>query len=228
MGGRQSGGRRQSAGLLRPLDLTAWPRRQIYQHFRHNPCTFNVTVAVDVTAFKAGLKEPGLPFVPALIYALCAVVNRLPALRMGLTDDGQPGVWDSVLPLYTVFHSGTETFSALWTELGGDFDEFLKNHRADAQEYGPSSDYLPKAGRPQGALNISVAPWLSFRAFELSIADGADDLLPIFTVGRYEESGGRLRMPVAVRANHAACDGFHVAQFYQELQRELDAFMPPP
>lgn len=49
--------------------------------------------------------------------------------------------------------------------------------------------------------------------------------MPIFTVGRYEESGGRLRMPVAVRANHAA---FHVAQFYQELQRELDAFMPPP
>ncbi len=29
-----------------------------------------------------------------------------------------------------------------------------------------------------------------------------------------------------LRANHAACDGFHVAQFDQELQRELDASMP--
>ncbi|CAM4008801.1 CatA-like O-acetyltransferase [Deinococcus marmoris] len=102
--------------MLRPLDLTVWPRRQIYQHFRQNPCTFNVTVSVDVTAFKSSLKEAGLPFVPALIYCICAVVNRLPALRMGLIEGEQPGVWDSVLPLYTVFHPETETFSALWTK----------------------------------------------------------------------------------------------------------------
>lgn len=212
--------------MLRPLDLTTRPRRQIYQHFRQNPCTFNVTVAV--TAFKSSLKEAGLPFVPALIYTICTVVNRLPALRMGLIDGEQPGVWDSVLPLYTVFHPETETFSALWTELGGDFADFVDNHRADAQNFGSSQDYLPKPNTPPNALNISVAPWLGFSAFELNLQDGADYLLPIFTVGRYEESAGRLLMPVALRANHAACDGFHIAQFYQELQQELDTFAPTP
>lgn len=214
--------------MLRPLDLPAWPRRQIYQHFRQDPCTFNVTVSVDVTAFKSALKEAGLPFVPALIYAICTVVNRMPALRMGLIDGEQPGVWDRVLPLYTVFHPETETFSALWTELGDSFGRFLANYHADAQEYGSNPDYLPKPDAPPNALNISVAPWLGFSAFELNLQDGADYLLPIFTVGRYEESAGRLLIPVALRANHAACDGFHIAQFYQELQRELNAFVPTP
>lgn len=214
--------------MLRPLDLTTWPRRQIYQHFRQYPCGFNVTVPMDVTAFKSSLKQAGLPFVPVLIYVICTVVNRLPALRMGLSDDGQPGVWDSILPLYTVFHPETQTFSALWTRLGGGFDEFLRNYRADARAYGSSPDYRPKPGTPPNVLNISVAPWLGFSAFELNLGEGADYLLPIFTVGRYEESAGRLRMPVAVRANHAACDGFHIAQFYQELQRELNGFMAPP
>ncbi|GGL71823.1 chloramphenicol acetyltransferase CAT [Deinococcus aerolatus] len=212
--------------MLRPLDLTTWPRRQIYQHFRQNPCTFNVTVSVDVTSFRERLKERGWPFVPALIYSICAVVNRLPALRMGLLDGTQPGIWDSVLPLYTVVHPETETFSALWTELGSSLGEFLEHHHADAQHYGPLPDYLPKPGTPPNALNISVTPWLGFSAFELNIQDAADYLLPVVTVGRYERSAGRLRMPVALRANHAACDGIHIAQFYQELQRELDAFMP--
>ncbi|CAM3316496.1 hypothetical protein DESA109040_07895 [Deinococcus saxicola] len=213
--------------MLRPVDLTTWPRRQIYQHFRQNPCTFNVTVSVDVMAFRSRVKELNLPFVPALIYSICTVVNRLPALRMGLIDRGQPGVWDSVLPLYTVFHPETETFSALWTELGSSFDGFLDNHRADAQNFGSSQDYLPRPNTPPNALNISVAPWLGFSAFGLNIHNGADYLLPVFTVGQYQESAGRLLMPVAVRANHAACDGFHIAQFYQELQRELDGFIAP-
>ncbi len=213
--------------MLRPTHLTTWPRRQIYQHFRQNPCTFNVTVAVDVTAFRNRLRELKLPFVPALIYVICAVVNRLPALRMGLTDEDQPGVWDSVLPLYTVFHPETETFSALWTELGSSFGEFLENHRADAQNFSSLPDYLPKPGTPPNTLNISVAPWLGFSAFELNLQYGADYLLPIFTVGQYQDSAGQLLMPVALRANHAACDGFHIAQFYQELQRELDTFMAP-
>ncbi|MDV6375100.1 CatA-like O-acetyltransferase [Deinococcus arenicola] len=212
--------------MLRPLDLTTWPRRQIYQHFRQNPCTFNVTVTVDVTAFKGHLKELNAPFVPALIYAICTVVNRIPALRMGLRDGEQPGIWDRLLPLYTVFYPETETFSALWTELGDSFDGFLENHRADGQEYGSRPDYLPKPDAPPNLINISVAPWLGFSAFELNIQDGADYLLPVFTVGKYAESAGRLLMPVAVRANHAACDGFHIAQFYQELQRELDGFTP--
>ncbi|MFK7604048.1 CatA-like O-acetyltransferase [Deinococcus sp. SM5_A1] len=144
---------------------------------------------------------------------------------MGLIDEDQPGVWDSVLPLYTVFHPKTETFSALWTELGSSFGEFLENHHAEAQSYGSLPDYLPKSGTPPNTLNISVAPWLGFSAFELNLQYGAGYLLPIFTVGQYQDSAGQLLMPVALRANHAACDGFHVAQFYQELQRELDTFM---
>ena len=41
-------------------------------------------------------------------------------------------------------------------------------------------------------------------------------------MGRYEESGGAVRMPVALIA-HAVADGYHAALFFRYLQEEMDA-----
>ena len=137
--------------------------------------------------------------------------------------EGKLGIWKSMVPLHTIFHPTTETFSALWTELGGSFQEFAHHYAADLERYGHSpAEYLPKPNVPANILNISITLWQHFSAFELSIAGEAEYLLPIFTIGQFIEQAGRVTLPLAVHANHAACDGWHIAQFYALLQRELD------
>lgn len=42
--------------------------------------------------------------------------------------------------------------------------------------------------------------------------------------GRYREENGRLVMPVSVRLNHAAADGYLIANVFRLLQREIGAF----
>ncbi len=115
---------------------------------------------------------------------------------MGLSDGARPAAWEAVLPLYTVFHPATETISALGTKLGS-FDEFLEYHRAHNLTSVAQPDYLPTPNAPPDLLNISMALWLGFSAFELNFHDGADQLLPVFMQGSREERAGQLLMPVA-------------------------------
>ena len=194
-----------------------WPRREAYAHYRRNPCSYSVTQRVDVTA----LRRSGQPFAPALIHAVCRTVNRLPALRM-IEQGGVPGYWDEVCPAYTVFHPSTETFSVLWTDYTPDFADFLTQYQADVERYGDDSAFFPKGPAPAHTVNLSIAPWLDFSAFNLDY--GRDYLLPVFTAGRFSEEAGRVTLPLAVQANHAACDGWHVAEFFKVLAEELEFY----
>ena len=51
--------------------------------------------------------------------------------------------------------------------------------------------------------------------------DGTDDSNPRFAWGKYREENGRTMLPMSLFINHALCDGWHVTQFYRNLDREL-------
>ena len=44
----------------------------------------------------------------------------------------------------------------------------------------------------------------------------------MITYGKLTQAGGRETMPLAVNISHAAADGWHTAQFLQDLQALLD------
>lgn len=110
--------------------------------------------------------------------------------------DGAPGTYDQVVPVYTVFHERTETFSTIWTEYDEDPDRFAARYRADAQAYGGNLGFAAKPDCPENAVNVSMLPWSDFTSFQLNLAPG-EYLLPIFTFGRAQREGGRIRMPAS-------------------------------
>ena len=100
------------AAQLRPIRMEDWPRREHYEHFiREVPCGLAITAEVDITPLVSGLG--GRRFYPAFLYLITRTVNAHPEFRMGLTEDGRPGVWDEVVPSHTVFHPEDETFTRL-------------------------------------------------------------------------------------------------------------------
>ena len=66
-----------------------------------------------------------------------------------------------------------------------------------------------------------MVPWTSFEGFHLHLPKGNTYLLPIFTMGRYEERDGKWWLPLAIQVHHAVCDGFHVCRFVGELRALL-------
>ena len=69
---------------------------------------------------------------------------------------------------------------------------------------------------------VSCVPWLYYTQIK-EPAGGADDSNPRFAWGKCREENGRTMLPMSLFINHALCDGWHVAQFYQNLERELAA-----
>ena len=52
------------------------------------------------------------------------------------------------------------------------------------------------------------------------------EMLPIFTMGRYQKEGGKILMPLAAQVHHGVCDGFHLCRFLRELQERIDCLPP--
>lgn len=203
------------------LDLDAWPRREHWQHYRHRvPCSYAMTVELDVTAFVAAVRASGRRSYPAQLWAIATAINEQPAFRMTEVD-GAPAVWPVVHPMFTVLNPERETFAAVWTPYDRDFARFADAAAALLDEHRAATSMFPQGAPPPNVFDVSSIPWTSFTGFTLDIAGGGDHLAPIVTLGRYLEREGRALLPVAVQIHHAAADGLHTARLVERLRALL-------
>lgn len=202
------------------IDRECWARREYFEHyFSEVPCTYSMTVKLDITPIKQRRQK----LYPAMLYYLATVVNRHPEFRTAINENGELGIYRKMTPCYTVFHKDTETFSNLWTDYTPDFDRFCAAYEEDLEQYGAQKGMTAKPHLPSNSFNVSMIPWTSFEGFNLNLQNGYDYLLPIFTMGRYYQENERLILPLAVQVHHAVCDGFHLCRFINELQELINS-----
>ena len=201
-----------------PIDLATWPRREAFERYRDRvPCTYAMTVELDVTAFVAALRASSRKTYPAQIWAIANVVNRHPEFRMTLTEDGAPATWPIVHPAFTVFNPARETFAAVSLPYDADFGRFHDDAVETLAVAAASTTMFPQGGLPANGFDVSSIPWTSFTGFTLQIDGGSNHFAPIFTLGRHLERDGRTLLPLAVQIHHASADGFHTARLVGEL-----------
>lgn len=199
------------------IEQEAWKRKEYFDHyFKHVPCTYSMTVKLDIT----GLKDKKL--YPTLLYGLATIVNRHEEFRTAMNENGQVGVFSEMMPCYTIFHKDSQTFSNLWTAYTADYTEFCARYREDMERYGNIEGMMAKPNPPENTFPVSMIPWTTFEGFNLNLKNGYDYLLPIFTFGKYQQDNGRYYIPLSVQVHHAVCDGFHTSRFINELQELLD------
>ncbi|MFI9595488.1 chloramphenicol acetyltransferase [Nonomuraea sp. NPDC052265] len=201
-----------------PIDLDTWPRRQHFEHYRQVPCTYSITVELDVTAFTAALSRSRRKSYIAQVWALATVVNRHDEFRMCLTASGGPAVRPVAHPAFTVFNPERETFACVWAPYDPGFGAFHDVAAPLLAEHSGATEFFPQGAPPDNTFDVSSLPWASFTGFNLNIGGSWDHLAPIFTLGRYTERDGRVLLPLALQIHHAAADGFHSARLVNELQ----------
>ncbi|WP_093988481.1 type A chloramphenicol O-acetyltransferase [Massiliimalia timonensis] len=210
------------------IDLEQYPRKEHYWHYRQAvPCTYSMTVTLDMTHMLQKIKEKGFPFYPVIIYGISRVVNAHQEFRMALDELGRLGYYDVVHPNYTIFHPKTETFSSLWTPYQENLSAFLRQYQENLVRYGDQPTAFSPMPDIPNQFFISCIPWVSFTEFHLNIQHGYNHFAPIFTIGKYQRSGEKILLPLAVQVHHAACDGFHTARLTNELQAWADYFSLP-
>lgn len=203
------------------LDLTSWPRRAAYAHFRGlaQP-VFSLCTTLDVGALADRVAAcPGAT--PFLVYHHAALVaaNEVAAFRYRLCEQGV---------------REHEAVDASTTVLRGDQSLGFANLRYEPRLADFVAAALPvlaaaklpapglggEDAGPRPLIHMTTLPWLHFSSF--SHARGAADIdVPKLAFGRIETQQGRRLMPVGVEVHHALMDGLHVAQFYAAMQAAL-------
>lgn len=202
------------------LDQSKWVRKEYFEHYFSNiPCTYSMTVKLDITRLKATERK----LYPTMLYYLTTIVNRHSEFRTALNEKGELGVYSVLMPCYTVFHKDTETFSNIWTEYSEDYEDFHAAYEDDMRRYGTNPGMEGKPGTPENTFPVSMIPWTTFEGFNLNLQKGYRYLIPIFTMGKYYEENNRIMLPLAIQVHHAVCDGFHVCRFINELQDLINA-----
>lgn len=203
------------------IDRNNWKREEYFRHYKENiPCTYSISAKLDIS----NIKNRNEKIYPAMLYAISTIVNRYEEFRTALDEDGRVGMFDEMMPCYTVFNKETEMFSNIWTEYRKDYSEFKRLYTEDMENYGNFTSMDAKPGTPINTFPVSMIPWISFEGFNLNLQKGYDYLLPIFTMGKYCIEDGKYIMPISVQVHHAVCDGFHVSRFINELQEFINKF----
>ncbi len=212
--------------LFHPIDLATWPRGQMFWYFSQMaPTGYSLTVELDVTALRRTLKERGLKFYPAYLWLVTKILNADPAFRLAKQGE-QIGTYDTLTPLYAVFHEDDKSFSMMWTEFDPDFSAFYHAFTENQTRYGANHGFLAQPGTPPpaNAYTVSCVPWVSFQHFAVHSYGLKDYFFPSVEAGKFTERNGKCFLPLSLTCHHAATDGYHVAQFLERLQADIDAF----
>ena len=209
-----------------PIDPASWPRVQTYWYFSQMaPTGYSLTVELDVTALRQTLKQRGLKFFPAYLWLVTKNLNEDPAFRLAKQGE-QLGVYDTLTPLYAAFHQDDKTFSMMWTEFDPDFSAFYRAYLENQTRFGANHGILaqPETPPPANAYTVSCVSWVSFRHFSVHSYEKKDYFFPSVEAGKFVFRDGRCFLPLSLTCHHAATDGYHVGQFLERLQADMDGF----
>ena len=202
------------------LDITTWPRREIFQFFRKfDKPYFNVCTRLDMTALRTRLRErPHASVSLAYHYFALRAANEIESFRYRLRD-GQVVVHD-------VIHGGTtimlpnETFTLAYFEYDDDFDKFMTAAEAAVKEV-LSGDGGWRPNARDDMIHFTTLPWLSFTSFSHARNWSSEDSVPKIAFGKFTEENGRTMLPFSVEVHHALMDGLHVGRYVARLQEVL-------
>ncbi len=205
---------------FRAIDRKTWQREACYRQFSETlPCTYGLTVQVEVGRCLQRARELGGGFFPRILFALTQSVHAHEAFCMGYDAGGNLGIFSEIAPSFTLFEAETESFVALSIPPLAEEGAFLQGYAQTLQDHKAG---LPPV-EPEAIFYVSNLPWISFSSFQLDLQKGYASLAPIFTLGKYERQGDNILLPLAIQVHHAVCDGFHVAKFLETLQSNLDS-----
>ncbi len=207
------------------IEISKWKRREYFDHYLNKiPCTYSMTLNLDITTLLEKLKRKEIKLYPVTIYLLSEIVNRHEEFRTALDANGKVGIYDLMHPAYTIFQKDSETFTNIWTEYSSSFTAFYNNYLLDIHKYGSEKCFFAKPNGPPNLFTISSIPWVSFTGFSVNLPHSTNYLFPIFTTGKYFAQNDKISLPISIQIHHAVCDGYHVARLMNELQEAIYRF----
>ena len=205
---------------MKYLDINSWNRKQHFEHFRtlQDP-TFGLVVEVDVTKAYKRSKELKTSFFVYYLHACMKAINMVENLKYRLEDD-KVVIYEVINASATIARLDN-TFGFSYIEFSEDYNQFHHNFQQEKERIVNSTDLFPPK-YSLGCIHCSAIPWISFIGHKEPFSGNKNDSVPQLSFGKVQEKDGKMLMSVAINVNHALVDGYHLGQFFEKFQLELD------
>lgn len=201
---------------MKTIDLETYPRRSHFEFFKSYAYPYvGMTANMDVTNLIKAAKERGGSSFLACLYAAAQAANAVPELRQRIVGDDIVE-FDHCDTAHTVALED-HTFCNCRTDCRRSFDEFLvygKQRQEEAKSY---HGFASTQDDETNLIFASCVPWVAFTQVIQPTPIPAD-CNPRIVFGKFIKEGDRTLMPLAIQANHALVDGYHIGLFYQGFE----------
>lgn len=202
------------------IDESTWERAMHCMVFRNSiEPAFCVTFEADVTEFKNKVKEEGLSFTLAMVYAVCKCANEVEALRYRFLD-GKVVLYERIDTAFTYLNKETELFKV----VNVPFIENLSEYVALATKIAEEQQEYFTGPLGNGVFQCSPMPWVTYTHISHTNSGKKDNATPLFDWGKYYEKDERVLIPISIQAHHSFVDGIHIGQFVDALQKFFDEY----
>lgn len=202
------------------IDESTWERAMHCMVFRNSiEPAFCVTFEADVTEFKKKVKEEGLSFTLAMVYAVCKCANEVEALRYRFLD-GKVVLYERIDTAFTYLNKETGLFKVVNVPFIDNLPEYVALALKTAEE---QQEYFTG---PLGndVFQCSPMPWVTYTHISHTNSGKKDNATPLFDWGKYYEKDERVLIPISIQAYHSFVDGIHIGQFVDALQKFFDEY----
>ena len=203
------------------LDLSGWPRRDAFEHFRRfEQPFFGLCCRLDVAPLKAALAASG--------GASLALAYHFIALR--LANEQAPFRWrleGERVCVHPVVHGSAtvlrddESFGFALLTHERSFSAFSRHGAAAMAAARAGSAPFDARSDDTALIHFTALPWVHFSSFTHARNLGRADSIPKVAFGRIDADGPRQWLPVAVDVHHALMDGLHVGRYLLALEDAL-------
>lgn len=204
------------------LDIENWNRKELFHHFRtlFDP-TFAVVVNVDVTKAYKVAKTTKKSFFVVYLHACLKAINSIENFKYRIEGE-KIVIYDTINASQTIARKDS-TFGFSYIHFSEGFSEFNHNFQQEKERIQNSTNLFPPKYSPN-CIHCSAMPWVSFTSHKEPFSGNKDDSVPQLSFGKIFEENHKKLMPVAINVNHALVDGYHIGQFFEKFQLELDNF----
>lgn len=204
------------------LNIENWNRKPLFDHFiKLQDPTFALVANVEVSKKYELAKKQKQSFFAHYLHACIKALNSIENFRYRIEDDK--------IAIYDVIDAGTtmpkldNTFRFSQIQFSENFDTFYQNYLSE-QERVLKSDVLYPPNYSVNCIHSSAIPWVHFTSHKEPVSGEKNIGIPQLSFGRLKKENNQMLMPVAINVNHALVDGYHVGQFFEKFQQELDKF----
>ena len=207
--------------MPRYLDLETWPRRDLFEFYRHfDKPYFNVCTRLQVTNLLNALSSrKDVSVSLAYHYFALRTANELEPFRYRLRD-GKVVVLD-------VVHGGTtillpdESFGLAYFDYDPNFATFYDAASSAVADALAKGGGLKLEETDDDRVHFTTIPWFSFTSFSHARNWKREESATKIAFGKFFEDAGRTWMPISVEVHHSLMDGLHVGRFLSQMQNAL-------